>query len=61
MIITSQENIDWVELELVEGINLYSSAANVDDYKEFSYKVPEANLTAGVLTYSSSFGDFSGF
>ena len=58
---TSQENIDWVELELVEGINLYSSAANVDDYKEFSYKVPAANLTAGVLAYSSSFGDFSGF
>ena len=58
---TDESSIDWIELELYEGLNLFSSSANIDDYKEFSYRVPSTNLDSGVLTYSTTLGEFLGF
>ena len=33
------DTVDWIELELFEGINTYSSSSNLNDYKEFRYRV----------------------
>lgn len=52
---------DWIQLELVEGSETYSSTSNLNDFKEFVYKVPEAEKVTGVLTYSNTAGQFSGF
>jgi hypothetical protein len=58
---TDEASIDWIELELYEGLNLFSSSSNINDYKEFSYRVPSANLDSGVLTYSTALGEYLGF
>ena len=53
--------IDWIELELFEGINTYSSSSNINDYKEYRYKVADANKDTNVLTYTSTAGTFVGY
>ena len=56
------DTIDWIELELFEGVNTYSSSSNLNDYREFRYKVADANKDAGgVLKYTSSAGTFSSY
>jgi len=57
------DSIDWIELELVDGIRAFSSSSNADDYKEFVYQLADANKNAdGALFYTSaSGGDFVGF
>ena len=56
------ESIDWVELELFEGVGVYSSTSNINDYREYKYRVAEADKDGnGALTYTSNAGDFSGF
>jgi len=56
-------NIDWIELELVEGVRAFSSSSNADDYKEFVYQIADTNKNAdGALFYTSpSGGDYVGF
>ena len=54
----SFDTINWIELELFEGINTYSSSSNLNDFKEFRYRVADANKDAGVLTYTSTAGTF---
>lgn len=52
----------WVELEVFEGEDLFSSSVNPADYKEFKYRVKEADKDAdGVLAYTSTAGEFAGF
>ena len=55
------DNADWIELELTEGINLYSSIANRFDFRDFVYKLPESAKTNGVLTYTNEIGTFIGY
>ena len=55
------ETADWLELELTSGINLYSSNSNYNDYKEYVYKVADANKNTGILTYSNEAGTFEGY
>ena len=55
------ETNDWIELELTSGLNLYSSISNSQDYKEYVYRVADANKNAGVLTYSNDAGTFEGY
>jgi len=56
------DTLPWIELELVEGVGVYSSAINQKDYREYKYKVADANKDAdGVLEYTSTEGDFSGY
>jgi len=59
--------VTWIELEKV-GSDLYSSASNRNDFKEFTFKVPDSYLTGtigdqdGVIQYTNSQGiQFSGF
>ena len=52
----------WIELELFEGINTFSSSINTNDYREFGYRVPaSAQDVDGVLQYTSNAGTFSGY
>ena len=56
------DEIDWIELELFEGTNIYASAANPEDYREYKYRVAEANKDVNsVITYQSSSGTFSSY
>ena len=55
------DTIDWIELELFEGVNTYSSSSNLNDYKEFRYRVADANKDSDVITYTSTAGTFVGY
>lgn len=56
------ENIDWVELEIIEGKNTFSSKVNIEDYKEFKFAVPDSAKNAdGALEYTSDAGTFTGY
>ena len=58
----SFDTIDWIELELTQGLNTYSSSSNLSDYREFKYVVAEANKDVnGVLQYASTGGTFSSY
>ena len=58
----SFESIGWIELELFEGVGVYSSTSNLGDYREYKYRVADANKDGnGALTYVSNAGTFSGF
>lgn len=58
----SFDTIDWIELELFEGVNTYCSSTNLDDYREYKYRVAEANKDGlGVIQYTSDGGTFSGY
>ena len=52
---------DWIKLELIDGSELYSSTSNLNNFKEFVYKVPDSEKVGGVLTYSNSSGEYSGY
>lgn len=52
---------DWIELEITEGANLYSSISNINDFKEYEYKVKDADKTSGVLTYTNDISTFNGY
>jgi hypothetical protein len=54
--------MEWVELEMFEGVNLFSSNINIGDFKEYKYKVAESDKDVnGLLQYTSNAGTFSGF
>jgi len=58
----SFNTIPWIELEVTEGVNVYSSDVNKDDYREFKYALPTANKDgAGILEYTSTSGTFVGY
>jgi uncharacterized alkaline shock family protein YloU len=58
----SFDEIDWKELELFQGNGIFSSKANIKDYREYVYRVAEADKDlGGALEYTSSAGTFSGF
>lgn len=52
---------DWMELDLVTGVNLYSSISNVNDFKEYVYQVSAADKNLGVITYTNAIGTFEGY
>jgi len=59
---TPFDSIDWIELELFEGVNTYSSSSNLDDFREFRFRVASTNKDgSGVLQYTSESGTFSGY
>ena len=59
------DNLDWTELELFEGVGSYSTVSNLNDYREFKYRIAAANKTgsspSGPYVYSSQGGTFEGF
>lgn len=52
---------NWIELEKVEGDEVYSSDSNLNDFKEFVYKLPETAKVNDVLTYTNTTGTYSGY
>ena len=55
-------SLDWIELELIKGKNLYSSTANMKDFKDYRYRVPAANLNSDdIIEYTSSAGTFASY
>lgn len=60
---TTFDAVDWIELELTQGVNTYSSSANLEDYREYKYVVPAANKnqSTDVIEYTSLGGTFSGY
>lgn len=59
------DNLAWTELELFEGVGSYSTVANINDYREFKYKIKDSDKTGGVpgsaFAYTSQGGAFEGF
>ena len=53
--------VPWTELELFEGVGIFSNKSNIKDYKEFKYKIADANKNGGVYQYTSSNGTFEEF
>jgi len=51
-------NNPWIELEKIQGDNLYSNVSNTDDYKEYLYGIPAANKDAGVIKYTNETGTY---
>jgi len=52
---------DWIQLELVEGIEMYSSLSNTYDFREFVYKIPDTAKVDRALTYSNFSGTYTGY
>jgi hypothetical protein len=55
------ETNDWIELEIFSGVNLFSSVSNEDDFKEFSYRIPDSEKSNGIVTYTNDIGEFEGY
>jgi hypothetical protein len=51
----------WVELELFQGTNRYTSESNIYDFREYGYRVAESDKTFGVLSYTNSTGSYEGY
>jgi hypothetical protein len=57
------ESNDWIELEMYSGSGIFCSSINIDDYREYKYRVKADNKNAeGVITYTNSTtGTFSSY
>ena len=53
--------VSWTELELFEGVGIFSSKSNIRDYKEYKFRIADANKNAGVYEYTSTNGTFQEF
>jgi hypothetical protein len=55
--VQSFDELDWIELEKFEGVETYSSSLNLDDYREFRYRISSANKDgSGVFRYTTRGG-----
>lgn len=58
----SFNTLPWIELEMTEGVNTYSSSINTNDFREYRYVVSEANKDSlGVIKYTSTAGTFASY
>ena len=59
------DSIGWTELEMFRGVGTFSSTSNINDYREFQYRVPATakvgGLPSGAHTYVSTNGTFNEF
>jgi len=55
------ETNSWIELEITQGVNQYSSVSNLNDFREFVYAVPSSAKTNGVITYTNDIGTFDAY
>ena len=59
------DNLPWTELELFEGVGSFSTISNLQDFREFKFRIANANkvggLVGGAFTYTSQGGAFEGF
>jgi len=55
-------SIPWLELELTEGVGVYCSDTNDNDFREFKFELADANKdSSGMLEYTSGSGTFVGY
>lgn len=52
---------EWIPLEIIDGAELYSSISNINDFREFVYKLPDTAKVGSVLTYTNESGVYSGY
>ena len=53
----SFDDLAWTEMELFEGIGTFSSSTNLNDYREFRYRIPaSAKDVSGVYQYVTKGG-----
>ena len=60
---TAFSDLPWLLLEAVDS-SIYSSASDLSDFREMSYKIPDTNLTGdgGVVQYTNTDGSvYTGF
>jgi len=57
----SLRNNPWIELEIIEGVDLLSSDSNESDFKEFVYSIPSANKASDIATYTNETGVYTRF
>jgi hypothetical protein len=57
----SFETADWIELEMTQGIAMFSSTSNTFDFREYVYEIPSSNKVNGVVTYTNGSGTFEGY
>lgn len=56
------DEVPWIELELFEGTELHSAQTNLNDYREFRYRIADANKDGtGVYQYISRSGTLKTF
>ena len=59
------DSLPWIEMEIFEGVGLFSTVSNTNDYREFKLRIPKGNKVGGVesgaVTYTSNSGIFTGF
>lgn len=58
---TAFDTNEWIELELYSGLNTYSADNNINDFREFAYRVSESEKSNEMLSYSNSKGLFEGY
>lgn len=51
-------NNPWIELEKIQGENMYSNVSNTNDYKEYLFGVKDADKDAGIITYANETGTY---
>lgn len=59
---SSFDSCPWIELELFEGVNQFCSDININDYREFKFRVPDSAKDGNdVIQYTSGAGQFQGY
>jgi hypothetical protein len=54
----SLRNNPWIELNITQGENMFSSISNENDYREFVYELPDSAKNDGILTYTNETGTY---
>lgn len=58
---TPLRDIDWIEMTMTEGSNLYVPKKHRTKFKEYAFEVPDSAKANGIIEYSDDSGDFLGF
>jgi hypothetical protein len=57
----SIEDNPWIPMTMVEGVGVFCSTTNLDDFREFVYDISKANKVGGAVVYSNTTGKYVGY
>jgi hypothetical protein len=57
----SIEDNPWIPMTMIEGMGVYGSTTNLNDFREYVYEIASANKTGGKVVYSNSTGRYVGY
>lgn len=57
----SIEDNPWIPMPMIEGIGVFSSTTNLNNFREYVYEIASANKTGGKVVYSNSTGRYVGY